>query len=203
MGIGAWVLSILLGLPLCRCFSTSPQLTRQQSSALHTNLPTRLLRSSALQLGNMTDSDGDWSIVSDQGLLISDVLAAIVACQLLGLHDALDNPTFWANGGWFQPPTVPSSLPILVSRISVNSLCWIAASLPLSGYKVKGSSSDVIANGFQISAGFVSFRLLVAFCIASGQANDMGTMQILRECYFVSLAVVGARYTYHQLFQTR
>ena len=195
--------SLLLNRPLCRGFSTSRttrlrvQFSTHQSS---TRLSTRILTTSALHLGNQTDLQEDWLTVSDRGLLIADLLASIVACQLLGLQDALDSPTFWENGGLLQPPTVPSSLPVLVSRISVNSFCWIAASLSLSGYKGMRSSSDTIASGLQVTAGFVGLRLLIAVLIALLQASDMDTVQLLRECYFVALAAVGARYTYHQLF---
>ena len=71
----------------------------------------------------------DLSLLMDPGLWISDFLAVILASQLIGLLDVVNNPTFIQNGGWFQPVLVaPTTLDDLVQRISSSAIIWAISS---------------------------------------------------------------------------
>ena len=71
----------------------------------------------------------DVSLLMDSGLWISDFLAVILASQLIGLLDVVNNPEFTQNGGWLQPiPAVPSTLDDLVQRISSFAIMWAISS---------------------------------------------------------------------------
>ena len=76
-----------------------------------------------------TPASLDSPLLVDPGLWISDFLALILASQLIGLLNVVNNPEFIRNGGWFQPiPAVPSTLDELVLRISSFSIMWAIAS---------------------------------------------------------------------------
>lgn len=70
----------------------------------------------------------------DPTLLVPDLLGVAVACELLGLLDAVNEPSFLQNGGWLQSAGggVPTSLPLLVSRFSTDSVFWIASCFGVS-----------------------------------------------------------------------
>ena len=67
--------------------------------------------------------------LNDPKLCVSDFLALLLASQLIGLLEVVNDPEFIRNGGWFQSiPAVPSTLDELVQRISTFAILWAAAS---------------------------------------------------------------------------
>jgi len=105
-----------------------------KSSTVNTNTRTHDLRSQYHLRSKKIDNDDyanddDNEIFMDPGLWISDFFALIIASQLIGLLDVVNNPEFIENGGWFQPiPAVPSTLDDLIQRISSFGILWAISS---------------------------------------------------------------------------
>ena len=54
----------------------------------------------------MQEKDKSWNLidnVDEYPLLLGDLGAIFIACQLQGLSDVLITPDFWNQGGFFQP----------------------------------------------------------------------------------------------------
>jgi hypothetical protein len=184
--------------------------SRSRSSSRDTT--TRLF----LQQNNATQEEepgffNDWSSrsrIEDKGLLVADLVAIVIASQLMGLLDVLNDPDFVRNGGWLQPiRAVPSTLNVLVERISTLSLVWIVAALlgRKDSFSSDGVSDDVatVQKALGMVLNFGALRLLVAFAVAAAtQGGDLDYFgEVLRECYFVGLAIPGFRFLYGQYFR--
>jgi hypothetical protein len=155
----------------------------------------------------------------ESGTLLVDLVALTVACELLGLTDALGDSEFWRNGGWFQPiPAAPSSLPTLVQRFSVNAVAWMAGSaasanlFPFGEDRESDASSNqqqrsAIGSSLTDAAVFTVIRLFLGAAVAAFASTVRGSLyggdhyflEILRECYVVGLSVTAARYMYSRL----
>ena len=110
----------------------------------------------------------------DPFLLVPDLLGVAVACELLGLLDAIQEPSFLENGGLLQSiGGIPTTLPLLVSRFSTNSVFWIISCFGIStinnsmisndGKNNTKDTSDVMASGQ--SAVAYALRIGAVFCI--------------------------------------
>jgi hypothetical protein len=135
--------------------------------------------------------------ISDSRLLLVDIVSIALAAQLLGLLDVLNDPTFLERGGWFQPISpVKSTLPELIQRDSILSLCWILSALGWKGYEV----TDVEEDGGKtllIASGFIVFRFAfeTAISFAAGH-RDFDVWEMIRQCYFAILLVGSFRFLY-------
>jgi len=146
----------------------------------------------------------------DPAILFADLFGLAIACQLLGLVDVVNDPSFWKNGGWLQPiPATPSTLPILVQRFSLNSILYIATVLLLGGVGKEAVSSprSVLRSALRTNFAFVLVRLLVGTMLAGAISSQSGfnanldvVVDLLRECYFVALATTAGRYVVYGLF---
>jgi hypothetical protein len=147
----------------------------------------------------------------EPGVFFADLFGLAIACELLGLLDVVVNdPSFYKNGGWFQPiPAVPSTLSILVQRFSLNSVLYIGTVLLLMGGVGKedvSSPQTVLQTSLRTSFVFTMVRLIVgamlAFTTASkgGLDSNFDIVEMLRECYFVALATTAGRYVVYGLF---
>jgi hypothetical protein len=169
-------------------------------------------RSSRLfQTDNSPDNDGEdefWANwietrkVEDLGLLVGDIVAIFLASQLMGLLDVVNDPDFVRNGGWFQPiPAVPSTLGVLIERISTLSLVWILSALSEENsfsYTAVESEKASILMAFSIVVNFVALRLLLGWTLAFATNADFNFGILLRDCYFVTLLLPGFRFLYSQ-----
>ena len=114
----------------------------------------------------------------------------------------------------------PSTLPVLVQRFSLNTILWVAASWCLGGYNADSSSSSsapttttttqqdtLLLSALQRSAVYSVLRTVMGVAMSlwlvssSSSDNHHPTLasledmiQILRECYTVSLTAIAARY---------
>lgn len=144
----------------------------------------------------------------DSGPLLADIMAIAIACQLMGLLDVLGDSSFWANGGWFQPiPAAPSTLPVLIQRVSLNCVLFFVASLSLNAYNDKSASSpqQIMLSALQRSGVYAALRiateaLLSLMLVPENPALSMDLIQVLRECYVVALSTTAARYVFYNLF---
>jgi len=151
----------------------------------------------------------------DFRILFADLIAITVACELMGLLDVLGDPTFWKNGGWFQAiPAAPSTLPVLVQRLSINSVLFVTASLGLSGYDNNNnqtSTKSVLTTALQTSGVFAVVRIAVGVALGATVLSENSTsfswdvlvVEVLRECYVVALATTAGRYVLYSLFFNR
>lgn len=135
-------------------------------------------------------------IALDGGLLTGDLVAIVVACQLIGLIDVLTDDSFWANGGFAQPvPTMPTTLGTFVQRTSTGCICWILASLT-------GSNQSSVSNVSKIAGMFALLQLGLAFGVASqaGISSNFDTFLVARDCYYAVILVAGWRYFASKMF---
>jgi hypothetical protein len=136
-----------------------------------------------LQAGKNNDDDS-----FDANLLKGDIVAILVASQLIGLLDSLNDDLFWEHGGFAQPlPIVPHTLGTFVQRTSLGCVCWIIPSFVLSNQATIPSSAKTIVV-------FVALQLGLTFAINNGSSFEL--FVVLRDCYFVTIVVVGWRYFY-------
>lgn len=159
----------------------------QASLSLFPNHAPRAFRHDVLRtcLKAGKNNDDDWF---DANLLKGDILAIVIASQLIGLVDSLNDDLFWQNGGLFQPvPIVPHTLGTFVQRTSSGCVCWIASNFALSNQATRPSSAKTIFV-------FVLLQLGLTFAITSGLGFE--PLSVLRDCYFVTTVVVGWRYVY-------
>jgi len=136
-------------------------------------------------------------LIQDPRLLAGDVVSIALASQLLGLVDVLNDPTFWQQGGWLQPiSTTESTLPILVQRDSILSICWLIAALGWKGYNDDNGSD--LQRTVQIAAGFCVLRVALGFAVSLLGHADFVLWDIVRQCYFTIILVGTFRFLYSQ-----
>ena len=153
----------------------------------------------------------DYTNIEEPGLLIADLFAIAIASQLMGLLDAVNDPTFYAKGGWAQPlPGIPSTLDVLVGRFSLLSVIWIIVGIfRKDAFVAESVETDKIAiqKALRIWADFSSLRaaFAVAICYANTHGGDIEIeiVAALRQCYFVGLAIPAMRFLYGQYYFRR
>jgi hypothetical protein len=160
------------------------------------------LQQNATQEESTTFWDNVSNRIEDSGLLVSDLFAIAIASQLMGLLDVLNDPEFMRNGGWFQSiPVVPLTLGVLVQRFSTLGVVWILVSIARKdGFSPESVASDEIAvkKTARVLLDFSALRILAAFAVAQATHVEVDFGGVLRECYFVGLAVSGFRLLYGQ-----
>jgi hypothetical protein len=154
--------------------------------------------------------------IEEPGLLIADLFAIAIACQLMGLLDVVNDPTFYLKGGWAQPlPVVPSTLGVLVGRFSLLSVIWIIVGLFRKDAFVAQSvetNEMAIQKALRIWVDFSLLRVAFAVAIAGytsmhsthgAGGDDIEIVVALRQCYFVGLAIPAMRFLYGQYYYFR
>lgn len=136
------------------------------------------------------------------GLLACDMFAILIASQLMGLLDVLNDPEFARNGGWFQPiPAVPSTLGILAERVALNGALWFPSSfvrVSLSTKKdTEQAGSDWFLDALPTLILFSTFRVAIGIAVLHDEA---ALLHSLRDCYFVGLATVSFRFLFQRYF---
>jgi hypothetical protein len=144
--------------------------------------------------------------IEDQGILACDLFAILIASQLMGLLDVVNDPEFSRNGGWLQPiPALPSTLNALIEKIAALSLLWF----PLSTIRMPSFSTESADESGMNGLGevlntialFCVFRLGAAVVISNISSVDFDVFSVLRDCYFIGLATVSFRFLYSQYFR--
>ncbi len=165
----------------------------------------------SMQQNVTQDSDrlSPWQLsfsVSDQGQLTCDMCAILIASQLIGLLDVVNDPVFLRNGGWLQPiPAVPSTLDSLIQRVALISCIWF----PLSIFRlpfVQNASNFVEKDRVwlvEVAFTFLLFSVLrfgIASTMSFFSGQDIDTLHILRDCYLVGLTATSFRLLYREYF---
>jgi hypothetical protein len=152
--------------------------------------------------------------VEEQGIIACDMFAIVIACQLMGLVDIVNDPEFSRSGGWLQPiPLIPSTLGILVQRIVLFAFIWIPLSfirLPTMALMDDASKAKVreqfddpqpgIRLAIQTAVLFSVARIAMAVAISPMSLSHLDAIDTLRDCYFVTLTTVSFRFVYRQYF---
>lgn len=138
-------------------------------------------------------------LLPDPEFVISDFFAILVASELMGILDDVNDPDFQ---GWFAPISgVPETLVELIVRFSFLSVIWFGSSV-VTG-KVKWSQerrTGTIPGALQAGVVFCLGR--VAFEVALyGQDPNLGV--VIRDGYLVTLAATAFRFLYGQYFLLR
>lgn len=168
-------------------------------------------RSQLFQTGDSSNNEEDnefWAHwketrkIEDLGLLVGDVFAIVLASQLMGLLDAVNAPDFARNGGWSQPlPSVPSTLGVLVERISTLSVIWIFSALSEEdsfSFAAVENEKNAVLMALSIAVNFAALRFLLGGAVAFSTHTDFNIGIQLRDCYFVVLLLPAFRYFYSQ-----
>lgn len=203
LAVGLWIVCFLGSFVGCRSFSGQirPGMNRRhaaQASRIHRTYNQHTISSTMVHQGNKTQQLNELKTTqsTDGSFLLGDLSSILVACQLLGLQDVLDSSTFWQNGGWFQPLSMPITLPVLVLRISMNSLSWIVADR-ITGRIMEQPDSETngtLTMACQTAVIFALARLLLAAILSVMNFQVWDGIEVLRECYYVSLLAVSTRY---------
>lgn len=195
------LLTLVLQLPfLALAFVSAPlHNTRHRGDA---SINVSIQRTSPLLANNITDAPTEESslLIQDSTLLVVDVISIALASQLLGLADTLNDPEFWQQGGWLQPiSTTESTLPTLVQRDSILTICWLLAALTWKGYNNKeDESTDEVQLILQIATSFCALRVALGFVVSMLGHADFGVWDSIRQCYFTIILVGSFRFLYSQ-----
>jgi hypothetical protein len=223
MNVFAWVAAVLLVGPK-RCHSfvlTGLNVAIESRSPVHfktthsigtsTGTRSRLASNKGendLENENRNIESDDSLPPLDTGILFTDLAALALACQLMGLLDVLNDPSFVQNGGWFQPVTSAPTLPMLFQRFSTNSVLCIASAASVSAFQPESlvSGKAVLTTAVQSAVAFSLLRLLlgVAPAFMSTSYDEVivtnSIVELLRECYVVTLVVTAGRYILYSVF---
>ena len=162
-------------------------------------------------LGMKPDKNEDFFYVPETRILAGDICILLMACQLLGLADVLNQPEFWSNGGFIQPiglgPPDPvtgeSTLVKLVQRDSIMSISWVLAALKNNGYDyaaIKDNRSAVKSTllvFLDYCALLGLYTLGMAYWMKEGRGIG-DVVEFLRQAWFTVLMMGGFRLTYSQ-----
>jgi hypothetical protein len=161
----------------------------------------------------------------DPFLLVPDLLGVAVACEFLGLLDAVQEPGFLQNGGLLQSiGGIPTTLPLLVTRFSTNSVFWITSCFGISAIindsksntkdtsNAMASGQSAVGYALRIGAVFCILRIVLTLVVAavatagatgwdlSSAATVDALLAVLRECYVVVLVTATTRYVVQALY---
>lgn len=128
--------------------------------------------------------------------IIGDFAGIIVACQLIGLIDVLNDEMFWRQGGFVQPiPAVPSTLGTFVQRSSLLSVCWCIVTVLTGRFRI-----DNLIQAVRVSFTFFFLNLVFSYTSSLISTSSFEPAVILRDCYFVVLAAASWRFILRQMF---
>ena len=162
----------------------------------------------------------DKSPNNDPELLLADFFAIFLACQLMGLLDVVNDPSFEQAGGWLQPITaMPATLGILVQRVATLGILWIVSTTvtasSISSISVgDGDKTDVAfltAREWQPLAVFAILRIGLEFASTTLLLSSSSSLEVLlgstdwivtslRDAYFAALFIVSLRFLYKTYF---
>ena len=161
-----------------------------------------LARNNKTDLEKSDEISNDFFHLEQPSLLACDICGIVIASQLMGLLDVLNDPSFSSNGGWAQPvPAVPSTLGELIQRFSILSFSWIAVALARGNAfdsKVNETPEVAVKTTLRIWVDFCMLQILLGVAIPYTTGVDIDFGEILRRCYFTGLAIPTFRFLFVQ-----
>lgn len=203
----AWLTILILQLShsASSFFNMAPSCTDRHSQHIMRS-PSRITkipqRTTICLSHNTTDASPETTsstLIQDPRLLAVDVVSIALASQLLGLADVLNDPTFWQQGGWFQPISPAdstSTLPTLVQRDSILTICWVLSALGWKGYNDGGE--EELETSVRIGVSFIVLRLALRLAMSFVDLADFDVWDSIRQCYFAIILVGSFRFLYSQ-----
>jgi hypothetical protein len=160
----------------------------------------------------MQEKDKSWNLidnVDEYPLLLGDLGAIFIACQLQGLSDVLITPDFWNQGGFFQPIVYSTdtggsfaTLSTLVQRDCIASLCWIGSSIKNGGYQSchgdDGTVTELWKSTLVIFVDACSLRIVGSLFMASYFHTQVNQVELLRGGWFILLIIGTFRWLYQE-----
>ena len=101
--------------------------------------------------------------IPDPRLLAGDLLFILMINFLLQIANEVGDPSFWTNGGFAQPVTMPTTLLAVIVRDSKMSLAWVLGGLWNRSYSSSSVSDDATAvkTALQVWVDYCSLRILL------------------------------------------
>mmetsp|Transcript_47999 Transcript_47999/g.71132 ORF Transcript_47999/g.71132 Transcript_47999/m.71132 type:complete len:256 (-) Transcript_47999:363-1130(-) len=149
-----------------------------------------------------TDILNEWNkfiAIEQQRLLAGDIVSILTICLLLGLIDAISNPTFFPNGGFAAPiPAVPPTLNLVTNRLSQIGVAWVSSSLKNRGYTESAIITDEssVKCAVTIWLDHCSVRIILALLIAAVSHSSVDGIDLLRQVWVTLLVMTGFRVCY-------
>lgn len=142
-------------------------------------------------------------VIQDTRLLAGDVISVALASQLLGLADTLNDPNFWKQGGWFQPMSATeSTLPTLVQRDSILTICWVISALAWKGYAMNNKTAEESQSSIgSMAVTFCVLRVALGFIMSLVSHVDFDVWDTIRQCYYSIILIGSFRLLYNQYSQ--
>ena len=140
--------------------------------------------------------------VPDVRLLSGDVLSLLIVNFLLQIADDVTTSEFWAQGGFLQPVTFPTTLLAVVVRDSKMTISWVLSGLWNRAYSSSTVYNDKIAakEAFSVWVDYFSIRCLFELGISllfSHMAIDLWAL--FREAWYMLLILISYRIIYSRL----
>ena len=210
---------MLFRLPLVGAgFATVPSrthiLTCQRKTTSDSATPTIPTRAFPLCAMNGTETSSSSPPINSD-LLIADLVGLLLASQLMGLLDVLNDSNFWQTGGWLQPITLDSSassVSTLTQRFATTACLYVAGAFGCGAFSmtpIENEGASVIKmalqKALQGTAGFFFLRVVLAIgMVALGQRQEhelaLSIQDVLRDTYFVALATASTRYFVYNFY---
>lgn len=149
---------------------------------------------------NDNDNNGDnLQLLPEPEFIISDAFAILVASELMGILDDVNDPDFQ---GWLAPISgVPETLSELFVRFSFFSVLWfgsniVAGQVAWAEERRTGTIAGALQAGVMFCLGRVAFEIAL-------HEQDPNLLLVLRDGYIVTLATTAFRFLYGQYFLLR
>lgn len=137
---------------------------------------------------NQNDNERDIFYVPEPRLLVCDLFAILVACEILGL---LDDLAMDGIQSFMEPITFDSfsTLPILIKRDSLLSISWILSSLKNDAFSAVAIADEmsVITSVFASFVDFCSLVIIYSLCSSFLTHQAVDGNDLLRQ---VSLGLI-------------
>lgn len=147
------------------------------------------------------DSISSSFFVEDTSLLLFDLFSILLSSELIGLIDVLNDPNFFQSGGFSQSifasfgPDAPSTLGILVQRVSILSISWVLSSIKNKRYTSSNVSYDNEKQNIRYLLitliDYCLLRIFLGIILAYTLHTGINGVDILREIWFTSLTAIG------------
>lgn len=140
--------------------------------------------------------------VPDARLLGGDVLSVLIVNFLLQIADEVTTSEFWAQGGFFQPITLPTTLLAVVVRDSKMTLSWVLSGLWNRAYSSSSVHNDNAAarEAFSVWVDYFSIRASTELgysLLFSHLPIDLWAL--CREAWYVLFIMASYRIIYSRL----
>lgn len=141
-----------------------------------------------------------FTLIEDKKLLSLDVMSILVSNQLRGFNDVIEDPSFWADGGFTQPifsPSAHNTLTTFVQRDCILTGLWLAVAY---GYGAYANEKISLKSVGYIVFTFCILRLLLDVSLSSFSVSSMDLMSTFKDLWYAIVIVLAFRFVYYRRF---